>query len=502
MFTPSTIVRLLQNVDISADYKNTFSFGSTSAQASFFSAKTKTGCAFTDFTYQRKESVLKVKVNIETLWNVNYLMFQNSNFGIKWFYAFITDMQYVNDNVTSITFDVDVMQTWLFDLDIKNCYVEREHVSNDTIGLHLIDENLNTGEYISDSATSLSQLDDLAIVVSTTADSLGNDVQGEMYSGVYSGNAYYASSNYEFVNSFIVALAAKPDAINNIFMMPSILINNFEDPIRVTSPTAKTLNYSLSKNLTTLDGYTPVNKKLLSFPFNFMEVTNNHGEASIYKYEYSNVGTMDFFVSCDIAPNPIVYMVPMHYKNLTYAHDELITLSGYPMCNWTTDIYKSWIAQNSVSNAVNIGGSGLALGVGIATVNPIAIAGGVLGVASTIGNFYEKSLLPNPIKGQISGSGNVALGIQHFSIYGKTIRHEYAKMIDDYFNMYGYKVNELKTPSYTSRLNWNYLKLVDVNIFGNIPNKHIVKIHEIFKNGLTFWHNDNVGNYNRANTII
>jgi len=114
------------------------------------------------------------------------------------------------------------MQTWLFDLDIKNCYVEREHVSNDTIGLHLIDENLNTGEYISDSATSLSQLDDLAIVVSTTADSLGNDVQGEMYSGVYSGNAYYASSNYEFVNSFIVALAAKPDAINNIFMMPSI----------------------------------------------------------------------------------------------------------------------------------------------------------------------------------------------------------------------------------------------------------------------------------------
>jgi len=502
MFTPNTVIKLLENVNLSIDYKNTFSFASASAQASFFIGKTK--LTLDNFTYQRKERMLKVGVNIESLFNVSYLMFQNSNYGTKWFYAFITDMQYINEQTTAIMFEIDVLQTWLFDVELKNCFVEREHVADDTIGVNQIDENLSTGDYITVGSARISELDDLAIVVSSTVDSTGEDVTGELYTGIYSGNALYASSDFEFVNSFITALSSygKADAINNIFLMPSALIDNFEDPIRVSAPLAKKLNISVAKNITSIDGYTPKNKKVLCYPYNYLMVGDNKGNTSIYKYELSGTSTMDFFVSCDVNANPTVYLVPKNYKGLIENFDEFMTLTGFPLCSWTTDIYKNWCAQNAASNAVGIGGSALSLVAGVATANPIAIGAGVLGVASSIGNFYEKSLQPNPIKGSVTGGGSVALGVQNFTFYQKTIRAEFAKIIDSYFDMYGYKVNQVKTPNVKTRTNWNFIKLIESNIFGNIPNKDKEKINEIYKNGLTFWHNDNVGNYNRVNATV
>lgn len=75
-------------------------------------------------------------------------MYQNENYGNKWFYAYITNMEYENDGLTNITISTDVWQTWQFDINFKNSFVEREHVNNDTIGANTIDENLNVGEVI------------------------------------------------------------------------------------------------------------------------------------------------------------------------------------------------------------------------------------------------------------------------------------------------------------------------------------------------------------------
>lgn len=45
-----------------------------------------------------------------------------------------------------------------------------------------------------------------------------------------------------------------------------------------------------------------------------------------------------------------------------------------------------------------------------------------------------------------------------------SIKQEYARVIDNFFNMYGYKVNDVKIPNITGRLNWNYVKTVDINL--------------------------------------
>ena len=70
----------------------------------------------------------------------NYIAFQNPNYSNKWFFAFITDVIYRGDKNTEIRFKVDSWSTWFGKLTTKPCYIVREHVNDDTIGLHTIDE--------------------------------------------------------------------------------------------------------------------------------------------------------------------------------------------------------------------------------------------------------------------------------------------------------------------------------------------------------------------------
>ena len=82
-------------------------------------------------------------------------------------------------------------------------------------------------------------------------------------------------------------------------------------------------------------------------------------------------------------------------------------------------------------------------------------------------------------------------GRNGFSFYKMSIKQEYAKIIDDFFSMFGYKVNEVKIPNVTGRQNWNYVKTIDANILGDLPQEDMQKLKDIFNSGVTFWHNPN-----------
>ena len=84
-----------------------------------------------------------------------------------------------------------------------------------------------------------------------------------------------------------------------------------------------------------------------------------------------------------------------------------------------------------------------------------------------------------------------------------SIKEEYARIIDKYFDMFGYKVNQVKTPNITGRENWNFIKTIECNFEGDIPQGHLQIIKQIFNNGITLWHNPNtMYNYNASNDII
>ena len=110
------------------------------AQAENYSFLRNTGTIMAGFTYAQ-------------CLQANYIAFQNPDYSNKWFFAWIDDVIYKGDKNTEITFTVDAWSTWFDKWTKKVCFINRQHVNNDTIGLHTIPENLDVGEVIEEQET-------------------------------------------------------------------------------------------------------------------------------------------------------------------------------------------------------------------------------------------------------------------------------------------------------------------------------------------------------------
>lgn len=469
-----------------------------------------------DYTYVRKDSTINVSVPMDELIGANYVMYKNANHENKWFYAFIESMEYKSDNATAVKIRTDVYQTWRGDMTIPACFVVREHTNNDTIGNNTIEENLETGDYIINSAFSDAGLDSLAIVVAVSEEpGTGALVEGGMYNGVYSGVKFYGSTNPAAVTKFLISYndKGKAEAVLSVFMCPNdfvnVAFNTVVDPVS-QSALGSFKAVSAPARPATIDGYTPRNKKLLTYPYQFLYVHNNSGGSAVYKYELFNT-TPAFTVYGAVAPNPVFKMIPSNIKTASGTsndQDQGLTIGGFPLCAWITDPYKNWIAQNAGSTTLGLIGGAGALIAGVATggtglLAMSAMAGGAMSVLNQVAQIEQRKIQPNQANGQMnSGSANTAVTWNDFFLYAKSIRSEYARIIDEYFDMYGYKTSRVKVPNLTGRATWNYVQTIDAIVKGGIPETDRVQLQKIFNDGVTIWHTlTNFGDYTQANAI-
>lgn len=534
-----TDIRLVK-VPIEIDNKNQLTFSTKTAQYNYFN-----GCTHIevdDSSYQRKDSTIRYPGHIDELIGYNYCMYKNTSYSNKWFYAFITDMRYINDEMTLVSIKTDVWQTWWYDIEIKQCFVEREHVNDDTIGLHTLPEQLETGEYIIEDAASNSSTNTAHVVIASTYDIVADLTDGSpnnsyhTYNGIPNGSFYYivgTDTSYSFMTAAINGAAArgKSDGIVGIFLLPDSILGitssttwsylyATEDgwstnpsaglgycPYKVISnSSAATLmeTVTINKPYTTINGYTPKNNKLFTSPFKYLVVDNNSGGASNLQYELFSTTNMSFKIYGDITPGGSIRLLPQNYKNQTENNLEGLTGGKFPIGSFANDVYTNWLTQNGVNIALKGASSLLSAGVGLATGNPIGVASGILGVASTIGEVYEHSLIPPTVEGNVnSGDVNYSQGLLKFSFYKMSIKAENARVIDEFFSTYGYKVARVKVPNITGRTNWNYVKTIDCNIHGYIPQKDCIEIKNMFNAGVTFWHNPSKFlDYSQSNTIV
>lgn len=484
--TPITSIKILKNVPLDRTYKDTLDFSSVSSQISYFTSKTK--YTFTDLSPIRLQNSIRLPIVADNLFDCNYIMFQNSNFGTKWFYAFITDIEFVNVNTCNINFAVDVWQTWQFDITIKPSFVEREHINIDTVGANLVAENLELGDYVASDFDGTGLMGEKVIVVASTTDASGVKVTGGTYCGIYSGLYYSVFDSYQGVNTMIETLtnANKSDAIISIFMMPKKFVGDI-------GGSAKTYDITKPMKLDNIQGYVPKNKKLLTHPFNFMYVTNLQGTSAEFKYEYFDALHCTFGLAGDMSCNPQVFLYPQNYKGVVANYNEKMVLDGFPQCSYSTDSFKAWLAQNGASTAVSMLGSAMALS------NPVTAPMGLLGIAGTVAKVSATASQPRQAHGASGASANFATGIKDFAFMHMSIRKEYAQIIDDYFSMFGYATHKVKVPNITGRPSWNYVKTIDAKIVGSVPFGDMVAIKNMFNNGVTFWHGDYVGDYSRSN---
>ena len=126
---------------------------------------------------------------------------------------------------------------------------------------------------------------------------------------------------------------------------------------------------------------------------------------------------------------------------------------------------------------------------------------GAQNIAGILAQRRDMSVQPPQSKGQVSSTLNTVSGFQTFTIKTKTLTSEMAKIIDNYFSMYGYKINKVQKPNLCARSAFTYIKTVGCNISTNICTEDRVKITNIFDSGITFWRNGNkIADYTQTNT--
>ena len=509
------------------DYKNQLTFANANAQLSYFNSVIQH--TFDNYTYIKKDNVVQVGKNIDEIIDCNYLFYKNTGFTNKYYFCFITNMEYVNENCTRITFETDCYQTWLFQIDYKQSFVEREHVNDDTIGLHTVPENLELGEFIINNVEELDiRANNLFICMglSRYPSNLPIDNNNRIYGKVYSGLLYLLFEDATSCSKMIKAMdnLGYADDIFTIFTIPTSLSfsNNWytgdignqtgiKFAIVQTSNSATSMvsNKQITIN-STIDSYTPVNKKLLTWPYNYLYVTNNGGNDAIYKYEDFTDNKPSFNIDGMITTGCSVKLYPLNYKKAntstwaTKCYNYGIVGNKYPTCSWKSDSYTNWLTQNSVNLAINTVQNLASIGAGAYTGNVGEVTSGAVGIANTLAQVYEASFMPNQAKGNTNG-GDVTCAneMMGFTAYQMSIRSEYARIIDNYFSMFGYKINRVKVPNITGRSNWNYVKTINCNFDGDIPQTDLNIIKEMFNNGVTLWHNPStIYNYSNSNGIV
>lgn len=517
------------------DYKNQLTFSSLTSQLNYFNSRIQK--TFDNYTYIKKDNVIKVGENIDTIINYNYLFYRNNGFTNKYYFCFITHMEYINENCTAITIETDTFQTYQFDISYNACFVEREHTNNDTIGANTIDEGLQLGEYIvnkknkwlnngvDETAIYTNSNYDIVLGVSEVNDSSMPLVKpGIQIDGIYSALRYFVYHNntagISALNDKIETYTSnsKADAIKCLFMIPSMFTSGAgdrEDHLYAgsNSTTDRYINFGNAPSLRTdldlvqnnLQGYVPVNNKLLTYPYNYLVCSNNSGTNVIYKLEDFTNRVAKFMIQACMTPSGSIRLVPYEYKGTQFNDNEGINMGKFPICSWDTDVYINWLTQNGVNVALSTIGSAISIGAAAATGNPIGIASGVLGIANTLGEIYKESKVPDQANGNInSGDVVTASGKNDFIFYNMSIKAEYAQIIDKYFSCYGYKTNLVKVPNITGRTNWNYVKTQECNFTGNdIPQEDLNVIRTMFNNGVTLWHNSSTMlDYSQSNAIV
>jgi hypothetical protein len=593
-----TNIALYSGIPFNSDYKHTRWFDSLSDQLNWFASQTHVA-SFTQDNFQRAEgkgAILRVKMSVDQLWNVNYISFQNADYA-KVFYGFVTEIEYVNNGLTRIHFEIDVLQTWMFDMNFKPSFVAREHCplwnTDGSPVINTVPEDLNYGSeyetvYINNiqpnngwkwlvvvaKSTIHAQDATVGIGVTFPAKSIIPTVIGTPQPLSYYLIPFQTNDTVPVVNlsqqanvpvtkpsEFLRGLYLSDNAINNVVSIyvtdhtgigitsdaNSITFNNNNNeiiPVSFTASDSKTYQCLYVQSVWSFDqlsyfagakylGYNTVTEsKLMMYPYCVLMLDDFKGSRSTFRNEYIEDTNLTLTVKGSLGTsNKTTYGIQAYNKdpNMTYSsnvNDETALINNNPNDVAILDDNLGAFLQghrNTIANqkqqilwsgGTQLAGNTLGAIASIASKNPAGAVGssiGALGGAKqtqlAIAGINAKqedinNTPPQLMKMGSNTSYDFGNGYNGLYVIKKQIKPEYIQKLTDYFNMYGYKLNDVKIPNFHTRASWNYVQTEGCVIRASINNDDLEDLKACFDNGITLWHVDDIGNYTLSNGVL
>lgn len=505
---PNTNIKLY-NIPLNKDSDDALWFPNYTEQLHYFSEHLV--ASFPKCTYQRAtKGMCRVEGSIASLYNANYMSFQNSSFSGKVFYAWIDNIEYINNITVEIYFTVDPLQSWFFEMDLGECFIERQHSERDYVGENILPESVSAGEYVLNGEFEpiTDDLTNYRIAVMYIDE---NSTDYTFYNGIFGGCVLRifdtTQAEMTLCANFIHSFQANYDNVVGVYMLPAFCVNYLSGGVDLDFSTFRTIIEVQKAPLIgteALDGYVPKNKKMYTYPYNFYNLFGADSNLAL-RYEFFEDLTPCFEITGTNSMPIEVNCFPTGYKKVPTTtppeskvpyYMERLTLRGYPVCSWVVDYYKAWMAQNSVPMSMrraNEGNREAVNGlVGYGTGNYIQMLQSSVSMSgmvnSDLATSIEVSMHSDIVKGNYQ-SANDDFSQRRMTFYGgrMSIPNKFARSIDNFFTMFGYTQNKVAVPNLRARSRFTYIKTVDAQIQGDMPVDWADEIASMFNKGIRFW---------------
>jgi hypothetical protein len=431
-------------------------------------------------------------------------MFQNTQFGDKWFYAFIEKLKYVNGAITHVILKMDVWQTFQFDFSLQDSFIERKTFDNDYY--NTLADTPSTGDLRT--IWEYEKILDGAYFILFNSDPTMDDTSATTNSyptiGNYSMPCYMAicetpntlcdivqavsnKGRADRIQACYYAPCSLDSSQYSINLMPKGDLNLSGDYIAIVNH----MNVGmLSETITLNIGYEPIFKKEISYPYAKLEIvdriTGKYIELDISKF--LNPVEPQFMLIYNITDNVEYKLVPLNYNGIGYSIENSLVVEPSTDLPVFSNSYSKYLKDNKGTNIIN-GVMSVAGAVGSIMAGNVAGAVGSFGsIAGIINSDNVARKQPN----QVSGIKGDAFEYQNYtsSLFFrlKTMDDDHVTIARNFWNAYGYPVRRIS--SFTSNISnsYNFVKTVGANIIADtIPSEYLKELQSIYDNGVTIW---------------
>lgn len=357
---PNSEIVLFQNVLIDSAYENTIYFANRSAQEAYFFNNSKILLHLTRHSYNRtRRGSVKIKAPVSTVMRSTYMAFKNTSYENKWFYCFIDDFNYINDNTVEVFYTIDLVQTYFIgDCSLQQCYVEREHDPDDIVGQNRVPEPVGSDNIRYTLKWECAEMGEYSVIISASALSVSQGQDLYFLQGMFNGLDVKVEPMVDSTDADHVMLllndmlgdgnyvdpsqGATRQQVVSVIMFPSAFAL---EATQTATPKPKKYIEGFQKTRSEVSGYVPKNNKLFTAPYKSLLLTNGIGSAITLDYDDFTVGDYVNFKLWGVASGSgEVVCVPQWYKGIEDNLDFKLVINGFPPCAYTLDSYRAWIA--------------------------------------------------------------------------------------------------------------------------------------------------------------
>lgn len=516
--------------------------------------KLLTTAAFRRVRDSRTTNAFYIPTNQINVLDCNYLIFRINTFHDtagtaydyipnKVYFAFITEVNYINALTTEVVFEIDPIQSFLPQVEIQSAFVKRINPVSEINFEYTGDDYVDIDYYIANNTESyfLNEIFNIYgpgpgpyinVILNKKPDPDSGFVskfgKGFMINNVYL-DLYFASFNQNELELLKTGLGKTVDEdIVSVITSPLPIVSyNNNTPTASKNVEQSNVNYPYS-NITnmTFGNYVAKNRKMLCYPYQMVQITTKNGDSVTLKPEQFPLSdNITCLLSlCRALPMTVVVAPICNEFNTNNS----LVISYDVQGSWKINTFATWMSQNStkfVFNTINkvLGNaiSGLANG----------LTGNIGGAAQSQLNMYaipiqtaveldSKYKMPNS---SVTNFNNDTAALINFAgdinFCVNKCDEESARKIDTFFTMFGYAVNRMYGGSeITSDINRRYeerkscyIKATDMTITP-LNNSHggdvsypvqpkgvnginIEEIKRLFANGLRFWSTDEIDTF-------